>query len=231
VRTVDRGEGTAAAKDLSVVEPRPLDAELEGYAWLPRMLDKARATLAGTVGSYRFGCPVDHTCMTRLGVSPALVLDLAARHADDRAVLAELRAHGIPRARDAWFDAVAVEDELQEGTYLRVRDRGELPEQEGGRAFTGADHGAGVSVVLVEAAPGERQAPHAHPVEEVVVLQEGQATFFLGPQQARIVRAGEVVRIPAGVTHRYENSGDRPLRAVAVHGAAEIVTQQSAGVG
>ena len=78
--------------------PRGLDAELEGYAWLPRMLDKARATLAGTAGSYLFGCPVDHTCMARLGIAPDLVLDLAARHSDDHAVLEALRAHGIPSA-------------------------------------------------------------------------------------------------------------------------------------
>ncbi len=71
------------AKDLARVEPRGLDAELEGYAWIPRMLDKARATLAETNGSYLFGCPVDHTCMARLGVSPELVLELARRHPDD----------------------------------------------------------------------------------------------------------------------------------------------------
>jgi hypothetical protein len=29
------------------------------------MLDKARATLAGTAGSYLFGCPVDHICIAR----------------------------------------------------------------------------------------------------------------------------------------------------------------------
>jgi Domain of unknown function (DUF5069) len=87
----------AAAKDLNAETLRGLDAELEGYAWIPRMLDKARATLAGTAGDYPFGCPVDHTCMARLGITPELVLDLAARHTDDHAVLDALRAHGIPQ--------------------------------------------------------------------------------------------------------------------------------------
>jgi quercetin dioxygenase-like cupin family protein len=223
-----RSEGIAAAKDLTAGEPHPLDCELDGYAWVPRMLDKARATLAGTAGTFMFGCPVDHTCMARLGVPPELVLDLAARHADDRRVLADLQAHGIPSASDAWFDGVAVEDELQlEDIYLRVRRRDELPSAAGGRLFAGADHGAGVSVVLIEAGPGEAEAPHTHPIEEVVVIQDGQATFFLGAHQARIVRAGEVVRIPAGVEHRYENRGGEPLRAVAVQGAAEVVTTHS----
>jgi quercetin dioxygenase-like cupin family protein len=217
--------GLAAAKDLTTEAPRGLDAELEGYVWLPRMLDKARATLAGTAGSYRFGCPVDHTCMARLGIAPDLVLDLVARHDDDHAVLEALGAQGIPSAADAWFDGQAVEDELQEtGNYLRVRAREELPAADGGRVFAGAEHGAAVSVVLVDAAPGDgEQGAHMHRVEEVVVVQQGAATFFLGAQQARIVRAGEVVRVPAGVPHRWVVAGTSRLQAVAVHGAAEVV--------
>src|SRR5436305_13319254 len=114
----DRGtdaavRGLAAAKDLTAEAPRGLDAVLGGYAWLRRMLDKARATLAGTAGGYLFGCPVDHTCMARLGITPELVLDLAARYADDHAVLEELRANGIPPSSEAWFDGQMVEDELQ----------------------------------------------------------------------------------------------------------------------
>ena len=217
--------GQASAKDLTAQAPRGLDAELEGYAWLPRMLDKARATLAGTAANYPFGCPVDHTCMARLGIAPELVLDLAARHSDDRAVLDALRAHGIPPAAEAWFDGQAVEDELQQtGNYLRVRPRETLPEADGGRVFAGAEHGAAVSVVLIDAAPGEQQAPHVHPAEEVAVVHDGAATFFLGAQQARIVRAGQVVRVPAGVPHCWAATGDRRLRAVAVHGASHIVT-------
>jgi quercetin dioxygenase-like cupin family protein len=224
-RTPETLNGLAAAKDLTTEAPRGLDAELEGYAWIPRMLDKARATLAGTAGSYLFGCPVDHTCMARLGIAPELVLDLAARNDDDHAVLDAMRAHGIPSAADAWFDGQAVEDELQEtGIYLRVRAREALPEADGGRVFAGAEHGAEVCVVLLDAAPGDQQEAHVHPVEEVVVVQQGAAIFFLGARQARIVRAGEVVRIPAAVPHRWVVAGDRRLVAVAVHGAAEIVT-------
>src|SRR4051794_20390078 len=138
-------EGVRAARDLTVEEPRAFGLELEGYAHLPRMLDKARATLAGTAGSYQFGCPVDHTCMARLGVTPEIVLDLAARHADDRRVLNALRDHGIPPAPEAWFDAVLVEEQLQDDDiYLRVRHREQLPDHADGRLFSGAVHGADV---------------------------------------------------------------------------------------
>jgi mannose-6-phosphate isomerase-like protein (cupin superfamily) len=209
-------EGVRAARDLTVDAPRPFGLELDGYAHLPRMLDKARATLAGTAGEYLFGCPVDHTCMARLGVAPELVLDLAARHADDRRVLEALREHGIPPARDAWFDAVAVEDELQEGTYLRVRRREELPANGDGRVFAGDEHGADIDIVLVEVAPGDGGGAPTATTTQVWVIQEGQATFFLGALQARVLHAGEVVRIPADVPWRFENTGAAALRAVAV---------------
>ena len=209
-----------------MVRAPAMDAELGGYPRMPRMLAKARATVAGTARGFEFGCPVDHTLMARLGISPEVVLELVRRHANDMDVLAALRERGIPSAHAAWFDAVAVEDELQEqGFYLRVRRADALPEQGGGRAFAGADHGARVSVLLVDAAPGQAEEWHRHPVEEVVVVQNGEATFFLGELQRRIVRAGEVVRIPADVTHRCVNTGSARFTAVAAHGAPQIVTQ------
>lgn len=218
--------------DLTTTPPRPLDAELEGYAWLPRMLDKARATLGGTAGEYLFGCPVDHTCLARLGVSADLILQLVARHDDDGEVLDALRAQGIPSAEEAWFDAPAVEDELQTaGTYLRVRSFSALPEAGEGRGFGGAEHGAGVSVVVIDAPPGQSQGWHAHPTEEVLVVHDGAVRVFLGPWQARIVRAGEVARIPAALVHRWESLGPAPLRAVAAYAGAEVVTSAAGRAG
>jgi mannose-6-phosphate isomerase-like protein (cupin superfamily) len=214
-------EGVRAARDLRAGEPRAFGVELEGYAHLPRMLDKARATLAGTAGRYQFGCPVDHTCMARLGVTPELVLDLAARHADDRCVLQALRDHGIPSADEAWFDAVLVEEQLQdEGMYLRVRSREQLPDQGDGRLFAGAEHGADVDVVLVEMGSGQSRPATVATAAQVWVIQEGEAKFFLGSVQARIARAGDVVRIPADVMWRLESTGAGTLRAVAVKPAA-----------
>src|SRR4051794_9079148 len=171
-------EGVQAARDLTRKEPRPFGLELEGYAHLPRMLDKARATLAGTAGRYQFGCPVDHTCMARLDVTPELVLELAARHADDRRVLQALRDHGIPSAEEAWFDAAQAEDHpQQEGVSLRVRSREHLPDQGDGRLFAGADHGAKVDVVLVEMASGQSPPATVATEAHVWVIQDGKAKF------------------------------------------------------
>ena len=215
----------AGAKDLTLVKPAPLDCELEGYAWIPRMLDKARASLAGTEGSYMFGCPVDHTCMARLGVSPELILELAGRHGEDRDVLEALRRHGIPSAQEAWFDGPAVEDELQElDLYVRVRAREQLPAIEGSAVFTGSDHGASLSVAIVTLEPGTGQPAHSHPTEELLVPTAGQATVFLGRHQARILRAGEVARVPADATHRIENRTSAPFECVLAYGSTTITT-------
>src|SRR3954462_248312 len=91
--TRPEGDGNAAAPVTSDQLPA-MDAELDGYAWLPRMLAKARATAAGTARGVQLGRPVDHSLLARLDVSPELVRELVQRHADDAGVLAELRAHG-----------------------------------------------------------------------------------------------------------------------------------------
>lgn len=73
--------------------------------------------------------------------------------------------------------------------------------------------------------PGEHQPPHTHPTDEAVVIQQGCATFWLDARQARIARAGEVVRIPAGHVHTIKNTGDEPLHAAALDNAATVPTQ------
>ena len=92
---------------------RPMDATLDGYAWLPRMIDKSRASRGGTLGSIAHPCPIDKRCLGRLGVEFSTFTEIVASSATDHEVLARLRWHGIASAGDAWFDAVAYEDELQ----------------------------------------------------------------------------------------------------------------------
>jgi Domain of unknown function (DUF5069) len=92
---------------------RPMNATLDGYAWLPRMIDKSRAKRRGTLGSIVHPCPVDRRCLARLGVDFETFTEIVATSADDDEVLARLRRHGIASAEQAWFDAVAYEEELQ----------------------------------------------------------------------------------------------------------------------
>jgi quercetin dioxygenase-like cupin family protein len=81
---------------------------------------------------------------------------------------------------------------------------------------TGDQIGAGVSVIVVDAAPGEGPRLHRHPYREVFVVLEGRATFTLGDEQ-RTVGAGEIVVAPPNVRHGFVNSGDGPLRQVDIH--------------
>jgi len=103
----------------------------------------------------------------------------------------------------------------------------ELPPSNIAREFVGADHGGvGICAIFVEAPPGAGPSLHRHPYTEVIVTQEGTATFLLGEErEEREVAAGEMVVIPAGQWHAFENSGDGPLRQVDIHVSASFETE------
>jgi hypothetical protein len=89
-----------------------MDATLDGYAWLPRLIDKARASRAGTLGDLIHPCPVDKKCLGLLGMDATTFGDVAEEHGEDDEILAELKRRGIPSAEEAWFDALAFEESL-----------------------------------------------------------------------------------------------------------------------
>jgi hypothetical protein len=65
--------------DLTQRPPRSARTRLGGYAILPRMLDKGRATIAGKNGEYHYACPLDQRFLDFLGIDPeALKAQLAA---------------------------------------------------------------------------------------------------------------------------------------------------------
>ena len=91
--------------------------------------------------------------------------------------------------------------------------------------FEGYHHGdTGVSFVVVDAPPGGGPKLHKHPYEEVFVVQEGTATFTAGDE---VIEAGggQVVVVPAGVPHRFVNSGVGRLRQVDIHASERFITE------
>ncbi|MGA2243409.1 MAG: DUF5069 domain-containing protein [Verrucomicrobiota bacterium] len=56
--------------DLTKFPPRSPRVRLGGYAILPRMLDKGRATLGGKQGEYHYACPLDQQFLTFAGIDP-----------------------------------------------------------------------------------------------------------------------------------------------------------------
>jgi hypothetical protein len=74
------------ARDLRREEPRSAHEELGGEACAARTLDKARATLAGTNGDYKFGCPLDRHFFEETGIRMQEFEDFVATGAGDAEV-------------------------------------------------------------------------------------------------------------------------------------------------
>ena len=88
----------------------------------------------------------------------------------------------------------------------------------------GRNHDAAVSIIVVDAPPGGGPKLHRHPYEEIFVMQEGTATFTAGDETIE-VGAGRVVVVPAGVPHKFVNTGTGRLRQVNIHANDQFVTE------
>jgi quercetin dioxygenase-like cupin family protein len=95
----------------------------------------------------------------------------------------------------------------------RVLDIADPARGEEAGEFQGRILGASVSVIVVDAPPGGGPRLHRHPYEEVFVVQEGSATFTAGEDVIE-ARGGQVIVVPAGVAHKFVNSGAGRLRQV-----------------
>ena len=84
------------------------------------------------------------------------------------------------------------------------------------REYTGDELDAGICVIVVEAGAGRRPAA-APPSLRGGVRRAGGRGDVHARRRAAEVRGGEVVVAPAGVAHRFVNSGDGPLRQVDIH--------------
>jgi quercetin dioxygenase-like cupin family protein len=101
----------------------------------------------------------------------------------------------------------------------------DLPFSEIAREFVGDDHGgAGVTFLLVEAAPGRGPSLHRHPYAEILIVQEGEATVHAGAREL-VATAGDIVHIPAGVAHSFKNTGDDVLRQIDIHASGHFETE------
>jgi quercetin dioxygenase-like cupin family protein len=195
-----------------------MDATLDGYAWLPRMIDKSRAARAGTLGDAVHPCPVDRRCLALLGVDFETFGDVVARAADDAEVLAGLRAVGIASAAAAWFDAPAWEDALQEMVW---RSDGETISDREARNIIILHAEEAVTVTWSRYSSGER-GPDLHLHREhtdAFYVLTGALRFALGPDGERSVRAaaGTFVSAPASVAHSFMNDEADDVTWLNVH--------------
>jgi quercetin dioxygenase-like cupin family protein len=104
----------------------------------------------------------------------------------------------------------------------RVVNKDELTYSTIAHKFEGYRYGdVNVSFFLVDCPPGGGAVLHTHPYQEIFITLEGNATFTVGDDTIE-VSAGQIVVAPAGVPHKFVNSGNGPLRQVDIHPSGRI---------
>jgi mannose-6-phosphate isomerase-like protein (cupin superfamily) len=107
---------------------------------------------------------------------------------------------------------------------MRIVKQADLPWSAIAHELVGADHGAGVCVIFVDAEPGQGPRLHRHPYEEIFVTPEGQATLRDGETEL-VVGPGDVAVVPAGEPHGFVNSGAGRLRQIDIHVSPSFSTE------
>ena len=122
--------------DLTVMAPRRWSDELGGIRWLPRLIDKARAALYGTLGDYYYGqCPLDRGLLLALGLSypeftaivreagsnDERVLKLLEQRVPEGLELARRWSQRIPQRHRFFFFLLDVDDGYNDGPMQAFR--------------------------------------------------------------------------------------------------------------
>ena len=92
---------TKHTPNLTQRAPRSVRTRLGGYSLLPRMLDKGRATIAGTNGDYHYDCPLDQQILSFLGIDAAALSEQLTEGKGDGEILEWITANA-KNARTAW---------------------------------------------------------------------------------------------------------------------------------
>lgn len=69
--------------------------------------------------------------------------------------------------------------------------------------------GIALNIQVVPAQGGTR--PHAHAWWHLFLVHEGRGTVMLGSQPARAIQSGDILLVPAWVSHHFSNAHDAPL--------------------
>src|SRR5690349_734502 len=87
--------------DLSQHPPRSPRVRLGGFVVLPRLIDKARAHLAGKLGPYKWANPLDQRLWLFTGIKPEDFLAVVQAGKSDTEILEWVNASLQPK-RQAW---------------------------------------------------------------------------------------------------------------------------------
>ena len=81
--------------------PRRGRESADGYLWIFRAFDKARAAADGTLHDYIYPCPMDRGVFERWGITAAQFDEAIATHRTDDAIVAWLKERVDTAHRDA----------------------------------------------------------------------------------------------------------------------------------
>jgi hypothetical protein len=105
--------------DLSQRHPRRTREELAGVVFLPRSIDKFRATLpGGNLSGYTIEGFTGHM-LKDLGISPDAFLDVVAEAKTDEDVASYVRKHAVAGGAEAW-NTYALNRELYLGNRVEA---------------------------------------------------------------------------------------------------------------
>src|SRR2546421_13042185 len=99
------------AQDLTKRPPRSPRVKLGGYALLPRMLDKGRATVAGANGEYHYNCPLDQRFTAFAGIDAEGLKQQLADGKGDKEILEWVQTKAKNKHSPAEIDAWSREQE------------------------------------------------------------------------------------------------------------------------
>jgi hypothetical protein len=117
------------APDLTQRPPRSARVRLGGFAILPRMLDKGRATVEGKNGEFHYNCPLDQNFLQFVGVDADKLKEQLAGGKSDSEILEWINENATtpkssfeaaawsayqdfrgPTDVSSWFDILDIDD-------------------------------------------------------------------------------------------------------------------------
>lgn len=106
-----------------------------------------------------------------------------------------------------------------------VLKRDELRRDGNAYRFDGHLYGnTGVSFLWLDMPPGDGPRLHKHSYGEIILIEEGSATFTVGSSTVE-GEAGHVIVIPPETPHKFTNSGEGRLQQIDIHLSNQILTE------
>lgn len=113
--------------------------------------------------------------------------------------------------------------------YHHIPNSAHVVSPNGTIRFEGAPYGGEVSMFIMDSPPGHGSGLHRHPYSETWIVRSGDVEFTVGEEKMR-AQAGDIVVVPAGIWHRFENVGRSRLDLICIHASGTMQQENFADV-